>query len=344
MSEVTVSIKAVQPGDPHAAEQPLPLIYDDLRRLSARRLTKRSYLAAPQARQHVSLSKRNLPSLRRDCSLTRFSLFKGVHQQSVVAVYRKMGDAEAAIDKLHEEKFPIDQVTIIAKNLESVNQVHGYVTACDVSKRAASAGAWVGGLFGILVGAAFLWLPGVGPVIIGGSLASMLLGGAEAALAGAAASGIFGLLAGWGISKQHILKYQKQLQQGDFVVIAHGTAEEVARAVTSPAGSEAQKIWVDAYVYGYPLVTMEMTRRVMTNVAEPTGWHAPMGQFGSLRHYPSADDKDVTARNADTLYSSAWIDLSKEPYVRARSVPGHSRVPWIGRFHSRWALFVDGER
>ena len=75
-------------------------------------------------------------------------------------------------------------------------------------------------------------------------------------------------------------------------------------------------IGTDAYVYGYPLVTMEMTRRVMTNVEEPMlGKLAPMGEFAKLRAYPTAADKEVTAPNADTLYMLAWLDLSAEPWV-----------------------------
>lgn len=78
---------------------------------------------------------------------------------------------------------------------------------------------------------------------------------------------------------------------------------------------EAVPIGIDAYIYGYPLVTMEMTRRVMTNVEKPAGSHAPMGQFLRMREYPSASYRDVTAPNADTLYTTAWIDVSKEPWV-----------------------------
>lgn len=78
---------------------------------------------------------------------------------------------------------------------------------------------------------------------------------------------------------------------------------------------EALQIGTEAYIYGYPLLTMEMTRRVMTNAAEPKGNHAPMGQFYNSRTYPDAAFRDVTAPNADTLYSTAWLDLSKEPYV-----------------------------
>lgn len=72
---------------------------------------------------------------------------------------------------------------------------------------------------------------------------------------------------------------------------------------------------VEAYIFGYPLVTMEMTRRVSTNLARPEGTRAPMGQFAHLRQYPTAAYRDVTAPNADTLYSAAWLDLSQGPWV-----------------------------
>jgi hypothetical protein len=71
----------------------------------------------------------------------------------------------------------------------------------------------------------------------------------------------------------------------------------------------------DAYIYGYPLVTMEMTRRVVTNVASVQGTRGPMGQIIKLRQYPDASFRDVTAPNADTLYTTAFIDVGKEPWV-----------------------------
>src|SRR5512136_3193753 len=78
---------------------------------------------------------------------------------------------------------------------------------------------------------------------------------------------------------------------------------------------EALETGIEAYVYGYPLVTMEMTRRVMTNVVKPEGTRAPMGQFVRMRTYPTAAYRDVTAPNADTLYTVTWLDVSKEPWV-----------------------------
>ncbi|HTN48003.1 MAG TPA: DUF1254 domain-containing protein [Burkholderiaceae bacterium] len=78
---------------------------------------------------------------------------------------------------------------------------------------------------------------------------------------------------------------------------------------------EAREIAIDAYIYAYPLVTMEITRRVMTNVEKPEGSKAPMGQFARLRTYPAVDDHSVTAPNADTLYTLTWLDLTKEPWI-----------------------------
>ena len=70
-------------------------------------------------------------------------------------------------------------------------------------------------------------------------------------------------------------------------------------------GGEEFWLATDAYIYGYPLVTMEMTRRVITNVASVAGTRGPMGQFIKLRQYPDASFRDVTAPNADTLYTMA---------------------------------------
>ncbi|NTS30650.1 DUF1254 domain-containing protein [Phyllobacterium sp. BT25] len=72
---------------------------------------------------------------------------------------------------------------------------------------------------------------------------------------------------------------------------------------------------VEAYIFGYPLVTTEMTRRVITNVQKAEGTKGPMGHIIKLREYPNASFKDVTAPNADTLYTTAFVDVAKEPWV-----------------------------
>ena len=77
---------------------------------------------------------------------------------------------------------------------------------------------------------------------------------------------------------------------------------------------ELLQIAKDAYVYGYSLITTEVTRVQMTNVAKVEGEHAPMGQFINVKRYPPADYRGVSAPNADTLYSITWVDLT-EPQV-----------------------------
>lgn len=80
----------------------------------------------------------------------------------------------------------------------------------------------------------------------------------------------------------------------------------------SPA--EAQQIAEDAYIYGYSLITTEVTRVQMSNVPKVEGLTAPTGQFINIPRYPPADYRGVSAPNADTLYSLGWLDLT-EPQV-----------------------------
>jgi hypothetical protein len=79
---------------------------------------------------------------------------------------------------------------------------------------------------------------------------------------------------------------------------------------------DARKIAEDAYIYGYSLITTEVTRVQGTNISkpEPDKLSAPMNQFANVPRYPPADYRGVSAPNADTLYSLAWLDLS-EPMV-----------------------------
>jgi hypothetical protein len=86
---------------------------------------------------------------------------------------------------------------------------------------------------------------------------------------------------------------------------------------------DAMAIAMDVYVYGFPLVLMAVTREVMTAVSRPDGRRAPINQFLHVRTFPDPSFTAVVSPNADTLYSTAWIDLVKEPMVL--SVPQMDR-------------------
>ncbi|MGB9680116.1 MAG: general stress protein [Minisyncoccia bacterium] len=150
--------------------------------------------------------------------------------KSVVAIYGTMEAAEGAVKDLIEKGYPANQLSIVAQDLTSEEKVHGFITTGDVAKTGAGTGAWVGGIFGLLVGAGFFWVPAVGPILVVGSLASVLLGGIEGAVAGGAGGGLLGALVGWGVSRKHILKYEEKLKGGKYLVIAHGSDDDVAKA------------------------------------------------------------------------------------------------------------------
>jgi hypothetical protein len=114
---------------------------------------------------------------------------------------------------------------------------------------------------------------------------------------------------------------RRNVMIGGMSLFASASASTLSRAELGSflgIGEGLEDFWLatDAYIFGYPLVTMEMTRRNITNVAAPEGgMHAPMGQIIKLREYPDPSFKDVTAPNADTLYTTAFFDVGKEPWV-----------------------------
>ena len=92
-------------------------------------------------------------------------------------------------------------------------------------------------------------------------------------------------------------------------------APSAASAAAAITADEAHAIGVDAYVYFYPLITMDVTRRQLTNMKPDSGLGGPMNMFANVPAFPTADMRAVVRPNFDTLYSSGWLDLTKEPVV-----------------------------
>jgi hypothetical protein len=101
------------------------------------------------------------------------------------------------------------------------------------------------------------------------------------------------------------------LALGAFLVLPASGEAQGPQGLTP---KEAQEIAIDAYIYGYSLITTEVTRVQMSNVAQEEEMRAPTGTFFNIKGYPPANYRGVSATNADTLYSVAWLDLS-EPQV-----------------------------
>src|SRR5690349_17441767 len=124
-------------------------------------------------------------------------------KHSAVAVFTTASEAEKAVRTLLEHEFSKEQVSIISRHLEGDHRVHGYS-----SDTATVAGGLVGGVFGILLGSAFVWLPEFGPLIVVGSIAAEILGGFEGAVVGGAVAGAMGWLTNLSITEAKIGRYE----------------------------------------------------------------------------------------------------------------------------------------
>jgi hypothetical protein len=151
-------------------------------------------------------------------------------QNSIVVVYGTHADAEAAVKELKKSGFDIKKISILGKEYHTEEQVVGYYNAGDRMKYWGKMGAFWGGLWGLLIGAAFFIIPGVGPVLIAGPLAAWVVGALEGAAAVGGLSVLGAALYSVGIPRDSILRYESAVKADKYVLVAHGTAEEVMKA------------------------------------------------------------------------------------------------------------------
>jgi hypothetical protein len=107
-------------------------------------------------------------------------------------------------------------------------------------------GAFWGGLWGLLAGAAFLIIPGVGPVVIAGPVAAWVIGALEGAIFVGGVSALGAGLVSLGIPKDKVLKYESSIRAGKFLLISHGTDEAVIRARNILESTEAEGVDIHA--------------------------------------------------------------------------------------------------
>lgn len=149
---------------------------------------------------------------------------------SVVAIYPDHASAEAAVRELGKSSFDMKKFSIVGKDFHSEEHVVGYYNAGDRMKYWGKMGAFWGGLWGLLFGAAFFWVPGLGPLLVAGPLAAWIVGALEGAVVVGGLSAVGAALYSIGIPKDSVLKYETAVGSGKYVLIAHGTADEVLKA------------------------------------------------------------------------------------------------------------------
>jgi uncharacterized membrane protein len=149
---------------------------------------------------------------------------------AVVAIYNTHTEAESAVKELQRSGFDIKQLSIVGKEYHSEEHVIGYYNAGDRMKYWGKMGAFWGGIWGMLFGAAFFAIPGIGPVLIAGPLVSWIVGALEGAIVVGGLSAVGAGLYSIGIPKDSVLKYETAIKGGTFLLLAHGTADQVTRA------------------------------------------------------------------------------------------------------------------
>ena len=162
---------------------------------------------------------------------------------SVIAVYSSHTDAEEAVAKLSAASFDIKKVSIIGKDYHTEENVVGYYTAGDRMRSWGGLGAFWGGIWGLLLGAGFFLIPGIGPVLVAGPFLAALVGALESAAVVGGISVVTAGLLSLGIPKDSAVKYEAEVKADKFVMVVHGTAEELDRArailaATSPVSIE----------------------------------------------------------------------------------------------------------
>jgi hypothetical protein len=149
---------------------------------------------------------------------------------AVVAVYPSHAALEDAIKELQRSGFDMKKLSIVGKDYYTDQQVVGYYNVGDRMKYWGKLGAFWGGLWGLLIGAAFFWVPGVGPLLVAGPVAAWILAALEGAVVVGGLSALGAGLYGIGIPKDSIVRYETAIKAGKYLLISHGNAAEVARA------------------------------------------------------------------------------------------------------------------
>lgn len=159
-------------------------------------------------------------------------------ESSCAALYPTHEQAEEAVRVLQKAAFDIKKISIVGRGYHQEERPVGFYNTGERVKFWGAQGAFWGGLWGLLFGAAMFWIPGVGPVVMAGPLVASLVGALEGAVAVAGLSALGAALYSIGIPKESIIRYETALKSDHYLIIVHGDPKEVERAHEVLATSE----------------------------------------------------------------------------------------------------------
>ncbi len=147
-----------------------------------------------------------------------------------VAVCDTHREAEQVVKDLQRSGFNMKKLSIIGKDYHEEDNIVGYYNIGDAMKTWGKVGAFWGGIWGLIFGAGFFLIPGIGPLVMAGPFVATFVGGLEGAVIVGGLSAIGAALFRIGIPKNSVLKYESDLKADKYLIMAHGTSEEIEKA------------------------------------------------------------------------------------------------------------------
>lgn len=151
-------------------------------------------------------------------------------QDSVIATFPDHGAAEAAVKALTAAGFALKGISIVGKGYHTEEKVTGFYNMGDRVRFWGGRGAFWGGLWGLFFGGVFLTIPLMGPVVVVGYLAATVISMLEGAVVVGGLSALGAAFASIGVPRDSVLQYETAIAADGFLVIAHGTAGDMAQA------------------------------------------------------------------------------------------------------------------
>jgi hypothetical protein len=151
---------------------------------------------------------------------------------TVIAVFAEHPAAEAAVKKLSAAGFEMKNLSVVGKGFETDEKVVGFYNMGDRVKFWGTRGAFWGGFWGLFLGGLFMTAPIIGHVVVLGYLATIAFAGIENAVIVGGLSALGAAIYSVGVPKDSVIQYETAVTNDSFLVMAHGPADEIARAKT----------------------------------------------------------------------------------------------------------------
>ena len=174
-------------------------------------------------------------------------------QNAVVAVYKRHLDAEDAIRKLAQGGFDMTHYSIVGQGYHSEEKIVGFYNMGDRIKFWGKNGAFWGGIWSLFFGGVFLTLPVIGPVMVLGHLAAMVVAAVEGAALVGGLSALGAALFSIGIPKDSVIQYEQAVKTDGYLIVAHGSADEMTRSKAILEFSNPARVDLHENVQSKPL-------------------------------------------------------------------------------------------